>query len=55
MTQDGTVESVLRDQILNREQRRRGNDDSPVQLTTSWIGNHNIEVDAKSAKLQVMV
>ena len=38
LTQDVTAESVSRDQIFRRE-RGKGNIFSPVQLTTSRIGN----------------
>ena len=36
---DGTTEPVSRDQILRRG-RRQGNSILPLELTTSWIGNH---------------
>ena len=38
LTLDGTAETVSRDQIL-RHERGQGNNNFPVQLTTSRIGN----------------
>ena len=38
LTRDGTAEPILRDHILRRERGQR-NINSPIQLTTSRIGN----------------
>ena len=48
LTRDGTAEPISRDQIL-RHARGQGNIISPVQLTTSRIGNQPYPIDPYSA------